>query len=182
MSSYADAAASLGPTGHPKKIPEPTKVAETTEPRGSVETVDAKEFERAKKQASKAAEDAVRAGKEQAKHLKKELKELEEDAKPYVEKFVGYVKEQYAYLTNYVASIGNSDVVKTAGEELQNPVVVGQLAVIAAGATAGWFVLSEKARIRLDNKYVVAIHAGVITALVLGDAYVFQQLYPKYKK
>lgn len=182
MSSYADAAASSGPTGHPSKIPEPKKVQENYEPLGSVETVDGKEFNRLKAKASQAAEDAVKASKKQAKEVKKELAELEKDARPYLDQAVAFLKEKYAVASDYVSTTLSRENLNSAGKELQNPVVIGQLAAIAAGASAAAFVYSERARIRSDNKYVVAIHAGIVTALVLGDVYVFQQLYPKYRK
>lgn len=181
MSSYADIAASSGPTGA-EKLPEPPKVEHNTNPQGSVETVDEKEFAKIKKQALKAAKDAVDAGKEHVKDFKKEIKEIEKESQPYVEKALDFFKEKYAAAASYVSSVVNSDSVSAAGKELQNPVVVGQLALIAGGATAGWFVYSERARINTDNKYVVAIHAGIVTAFVLADVYVFEKLYPKYKK
>lgn len=181
MSSYADAAASSGPVGA-EKLPQPPKVERTSNPLGSVETVDGKEFEKIKKQALKTAKEAVESGKEHVQDFKKELKDLEDKSKPFLEKAVGYVKEQYAAASAYVSSYVNKDTVSAAGKELQNPVVVGQLALIAGGATAGWFVYTERARINTDNKYVVAIHAGIITGLLLADVYVFDKLYPKYKK
>lgn len=180
MSSYADVAASSGPTGA-EKLPEPAKVERTTEPLGSVETVDEKEFARIKKQALKAAKDAVDSGKEHVQDFKKELKELEKESQPYVDQAVSFVKEKYARAYSYITSYLNKDTVNAAGQELQNPAVIGQLALIAGGATAGWFVYSERARINTDNKYVIGIHAGLVTALVLADVYVFQKVYPKYK-
>lgn len=179
--SYAEAAASSGPLGA-DKLPEPTRVEKTTQPLGSVETVDEKEFARIKREALKAAHNAVDAGKEHVADLKKELLELEKESQPYVEKAVAYVKDKYAAAASYVSSVVHSDKVNCASKELQNPVVVGQLAVIAGGAAAGWLVFCERSRIRSDNKYVVGIHAGVITAFLLADVYVFQKLYPKYKK
>lgn len=181
MSSYADVAASSGPIGA-EKLPEPAKLERTTEPLGSVETVDEKEFAKIKKQALKTAKDAIDAGKEHVQDFKKELKELEEESKPYLEKAVDYLKGTYAAAASYVSSVVNSDTVTAASKELQNPVVLGQLVLIAGGATAGWFVYSERARINTNNKYVIGIHAGLITALILADKYVFDKLYPKYKK
>ncbi|SGZ58064.1 CIC11C00000004965 [Sungouiella intermedia] len=181
MSTYAEVAAESGPIGA-EKIPEPAQVNRTTEPQGSVETVPKEDFEKIKKQAKKTTEEAVKAGKEHVQDFKKELKELKEELKPYVEKAVDYVKDKYAATAAYVSSWVNKDTINAAGQELQNPVVVGQLAVIAGGATAGYFITQESGRINSDNKYVVAIHAGIITGLILADVYVFQQLYPKYKK
>lgn len=181
MSSYADVAASSGPTGA-AKIPEPVKVERKTEPSGSVETVSEEEFEKIKKEASKIAEESVRAGKEKVKDFKKELADWESKGKPYFEKALSYVQEKYAAVSSYVQATVNSEQSTKARKELQNPVVIGQLAVILGAATAGYFVYAERARIRTENKYVLALHAGVVTALVLGDKYVFEKLYPKYKK
>lgn len=181
MSSYAEVAAESGPIGA-EKIPQPAQVERTSEPRGSVETVPKEEFEKIKKQALQAANDAVAAGKAHVEDFRKELKETEELLKPRVEKAVGYLKEKYSAAAAYISSFVSKDSVNAAGKELQNPVVVGQLAVVAGGATACYFVSQERARINSDNKYVVAIHAGIITGLILADVYVFQQLYPKYKK
>ncbi|KAM9931244.1 hypothetical protein OXX80_009097 [Metschnikowia pulcherrima] len=183
--SYAEAAASSGPT-KAEKIPEPAKLERTSEPHGSVETLDGKEFEKKRKEAAKEVErvasEAAKASKKQAKEIKKEIDEFEKNAAPYFQQAVSFVKEKYAQLSAAVTSRVNTETVSNAVVELQNPVVLSQLALIAGGATAGWYVYAERAHIRSDNKYVVAIHAGLVTALVLGDAYVFQKLYPKYKK
>lgn len=183
--SYAEAAASAGPA-KVEKIPEPAKLEQTSEPLGSVETLDGKQFDKKREEAAKEVERvaaaAAKASKEQAKEIKKEFDDLEKQAAPYLEKAVSFVKEKYAALSSAVSSKLNSETVSSAAEELQNPVVLSQLALIAGGATAGWFVYAERAHIRSENKYVVAIHAGIVTALVLGDVYVFQKLYPKYKK
>lgn len=185
MSSYADAAKTLGPA-KVEKIPEPAKVESTSTPHGSVETIDGKEFDKKRKEAAKevkrVASEAAKASKEQAEVIKEELDELEKKLAPYFEKVVGFLQEKYAAFVSTVNANVNKDTLNQASEELQNPVVLSQLALIAGGATAGYFVYSERAHIRLENKYVVAIHAGLVTALVLGDVYVFQKMYPKYKK
>ncbi|GEQ72356.1 hypothetical protein JCM33374_g6043 [Metschnikowia sp. JCM 33374] len=157
--SYAEAAASSGP---------------------------AKEFEQKRKEAAKEVEKiaskAAKVSKEQAEVIKKEFDEFEKESAPYIEKALNFVKEKYAYVSSSISSKFNSESVSSTVTELQNPVVLSQLALIIGGATAGWFVYAERAHIRSENKYVVAIHAGIVTALVLGDVYVFQKLYPKYKK
>lgn len=185
MSTYADAAASSGPIGA-EKLPEPAQVEKTTNPKGSVETIDGKEFEKKKKEAAKEAkkvtEEATKKAKKQAEIVKGEIDDFKKDTAPYLEKAINYVKDTYAQVSSAVSSRVNSQTASQAVTELQNPVVISQLALIAGGATAGWFVYSERAHIRSDNKIVVAIHAGIATALILGDVYLFQNLYPKYKK
>lgn len=181
MSSYAEVAAESGPIGA-DKLPVPAQLETTTEPLGSVETVPEEEFEKIKKKTLDAANDAVASGKAYVEDLKKELKEVEEELKPCVEKAVSYVKEKYAAAAAYLSTLVTKDSVDCVGKELQNPVVVGQLAVVACGATASYFCFQESARINTNNKYVVAIHASVVTGLILADVYVFQKLYPKYKK
>ncbi|OBA24326.1 hypothetical protein METBIDRAFT_37495 [Metschnikowia bicuspidata var. bicuspidata NRRL YB-4993] len=183
--SYAEAAASSGPANI-EKIPEPAKLERTSEPQGSVETLDAEEFEKQRHEAAREVErvaaDAAKASKKQAKQIKKEFDEIEKNSAPYLSQMVGYVKEKYAALSSALSSRANADCASSAAAELQNPVVLSQLALIAGGATAGWYLYAERAHIRSENKYVLAIHAAIATGLVLGDVYVFQNLYPKYKK
>lgn len=204
--SYAEAAASAPGPAAPIKLPKPAELEVTTDPSGSIETVDAETFEKERKEAEKEAKAAVektskevkdvaeKTGKEvkkaagvvrdEAEDLKKEAKKEWKDFKESssVEQVVDYVKQQLANVSAYVSQTFSSENVAAVSTELQNPVVLGQLAVLGAGAAAGWYINSESHRIRSDNKYVVAIHAGVITAAVLADMYVFQALYPKYKK
>lgn len=185
--SYAEAAASSGPTGEPIKLPKPAELEVTTDPLGSLETVDAKKFEKERKEArelgekaQREAQKAVNAVKDESKKLEKEWDNLKHDSN--VEKVVDYVKQLIANATAFVNRTFSKETVDTVATELQNPVVVGQIAALGAGAAAGWFVYAESDRIRSDNKYVVALHAGIVTAAVLADIYVFQNLYPKYKK
>ncbi|EEQ36802.1 hypothetical protein EJF18_10956 [Clavispora lusitaniae] len=185
MSTYAEAAASSGPTGA-QKLPEPAKVQHTTEPHGGVELVDKEELEEIKKDAKERARDAVAKGKKTlgdvAEVSREDAKRLKEEGKSLWSQAVAYASEKYDAVSSYVRRNVNSDTVAAAGRELQNPAVVGQLALIAGAATAGSYVYSERARIRSDNGYVVAIHAGLITALVLGDVYVFRRLYARSKR
>lgn len=178
--SYADAAKSLGPTGA-SKIPQPAKL-EQHEASGHVEAIDGKEFDKVREKAKKATEEVVAEGKKQAKAVKKEIAELEKESKPYIDKAIAFVQEEYAYVSSYLSQVFSKETGNKVATELQNPVVIGQLALIAGGASAGWFVYAERARINTDNKYVLGIHAAIATALIAADAYVFQQLYPKYKK
>ncbi|KAF3985227.1 hypothetical protein FT663_05380 [Candidozyma haemuli var. vulneris] len=192
--SYAEAAAANGPTGS-KVVEDPmhstpedvkneaAEGAEKVKKEASKASKDAsKEADKLKKDASKATDEAIKKGKATADNVKKDLKELEKESKPYIDSVTKFVKEKYQAASNFVTSYVNKDTVSAAGAEFQNPVVLGQLAVILGGATAGWFVYSERARIRSDNKYVVGIHAALITGLVVADGFIFSQLYPKYKK
>lgn len=140
------------------------------------------EAEKAKHDAKDALDNAAKKGKAEVDKLEKEFHDLEDRAKPYVKRLVAAVLDKWAQLSSRVRASVNRDQVHAAAEELKNPVVVGQIAVAAGGAVAGWFVYSERNRIRSENKYVVAIHAGIITGLVLADAYVVSKLYPKYKR
>lgn len=182
--SYAEAAASSGPTGSPTKIPKPAELEVTTDPLGSIETVDAETFEKERKEVREAASKVGKEAKEAAKTIReeaeKELKEVKNNST--VESVVDYVKQLFANAAAFVNNTFSSSTVETVSNELQNPVVVSQLAVLVAGASAGWFVYTESGRIRSDNKYVVALHAGIVTGLILADVYAFQYLYPKYKK
>lgn len=192
--SYAEAASSQGPTGS-KVVEDPLNLTPNDVKKEASQGADkvkkdanealkkaSKEADKIKKDASKATEDAIKKGKAATDNVKKDLKELEKESRPYIEQATKFVKEKYQAAANFVGSYVNKDTVAAAGNELQNPVVLGQIAVILGGATAGWFVYSERARIRSDNKYVVGIHAAVITGLVLADGVLFSQLYPKYKK
>lgn len=178
MSTYADAAASSGPTGGNVVEPHKDETKETKEAKQEIN----KAANKASQKADKFSKEASETGKKTAEEVKKELGELEKKSAPYVESFTNFVKEKYNAVAGYVSQKVNKDNLKAAGQELKNPVVLGQLAVIVGGATAGLYVYSERARIRSDNKYVVAIHAGIITGLVLADGFIFSKLYEKSKK
>lgn len=196
--SYAEAAASNGPTG-PSVFEDPMhttpeeaknevsheadKVKKDAKKAGKDASKEAsKEAEKVKKDASKAKDEAVKKGKAYALEAKKEFRELEKESKPYIDSAANFLKEKYNQAASFVSQYVNRDTVNAAGQELQNPVVLGQLAVILGGATAGWFVYAERARIRSENKYVVGLHAAIITGLVVADSYIFSALYPKYSK
>lgn len=192
--SYAQAASSQGPTGS-KVVEDPLNLTPNDVKKEASQGAEkvkkdanealkkaGKEAEKLKAEASLAADDAVKKGKATADNVKKDIKELEKESRPYIEKATKFVQEKYQAAASFVSSYVNKDTVSAAGTELQNPVVVGQLAVILGGAAAGWFVYAERARIRTDNKYVVGIHAAVITGLVVVDGLLFSLLYPKYKK
>lgn len=189
--SYAEAAKSSGPVGA-EPIPKPAELETTTDPNGSVQTIDGKEFEKKRKQAAeevkRVAAEAAQASKEHAEEIRGELEGLEDESKAVLQQYYEYAKKQLSSLYSGLSSTfrENADYAASkagyAANEIQNPVVVGQLAVVAGGAAASYYVWQERAHIRTDNRYVVAVHAGLITALVLADAYVYQKLYPKYKK
>ncbi|RKP32127.1 hypothetical protein METBISCDRAFT_26076 [Metschnikowia bicuspidata] len=200
--SYAKAPASSSPTGAPQKLPKSAELEVTTESLGSIQFVDADTFEQVDKVEKKAQQNikekvhsASKKGKKAAREINNEAKELNGELgnNPLVTRFLNCVRSSVACATSKAACLQSrvvetvnktfsTETVSAAYTELQNPVVVGQLAVLGAGATAGWFVYAESDRIRSDNKYVVALHAGVVTALVLADVYVFLNLYAKNKK
>ncbi|RCK55735.1 hypothetical protein Cantr_05040 [Candida viswanathii] len=126
--------------------------------------------------------------KEFLEEAKKELNHLEEEGKDLLSKFVAWVKSTSQSIGQSLNKTGD-EVAKTTSEavsrtsvELQNPVVVAQIAVIAGGLGAGYLGYLERHRINTDNKYVVGIHASIITGLVLLDGYLFTTYYPKYDK
>lgn len=187
MSTYAEAAASSGPTGA-EKLPLPPTVEATSQPLGGVELVSQEKLEQLRTEVNDAATAAVDASKktlgEVADIGEDDAKKLAADTRSLWSKVSAYVSDRYAAASSYVRSHvpeADSDYVTSAGRELQNPAVLGQLALLAAAGSALGYVYSEKTRINTDNKYVVAIHAAVITALVVGDVYVFRKLYRKSK-
>lgn len=187
MSTYAEAAASSGPTGA-EKLPLPPSVKSTSQPLGGVELVSQEELDHLRADVEDAATDAVAASKktlgEVADITEKDADKFADDAKSLWSQCVAYVGDKYAAAANYVRSRAPAEekCAQAAYKELQNPAVLGQLALVAGAVSALCYVNSEKTRIRTDNKYVVAIHAAVITALVVGDVYVFRKLYRKSKK
>lgn len=178
MSTYADAAASSGPTGGNVVEPHKGDSQETKQVKKDINNA----AEKASDKAEELSKEAKKAGKKATKDVKKELDELEKASAPYLESIANFVKEKYNCLSSTLSSKLSKENLKATGEEFKNPVVLGQLAVIVGGATAGLYVYSERARIRSDNKYVVAIHAGIITGLVLADGFIFSKLYEKSKK
>ncbi|EGW34688.1 uncharacterized protein SPAPADRAFT_57741 [Spathaspora passalidarum NRRL Y-27907] len=72
--------------------------------------------------------------------------------------------------------------VSRVGVELQNPVVLAQVAVIASASAAGYFAHLEKYKIKSDNRAINCLNAAALTALVLADGFLFNQYYSKYDK
>ena len=133
-------------------------------------------------------DEASAKGKEFLEEAKKELNHLEEEGKDLLSKFVKWVKatsrsvgQSLNKTANEVSKVTSQAVSRTS-VELQNPVVVTQLAVVAGGLSAGYLGYLERHRINTDNKYVVGLHASIITGLVLLDGYLFNTYYPKYDK
>lgn len=126
--------------------------------------------------------------KEFLAEAKKELNYLEEEGKDLLSKFIKWAKSTGKSIGQSLNKAGSevsrvsSQAISRTSIELQNPVVVTQLAVIAGGLSAGYLGYLERQRINTDNKYVVGIHASIITGLVLLDGYLFNTYYPKYDK
>ncbi|ODV77595.1 uncharacterized protein CANTADRAFT_56556 [Suhomyces tanzawaensis NRRL Y-17324] len=185
--SYAEAAASSGPTGA-NKLPSPPKVKQTSDPSGNVETVNAKEFEKLKKQGKQEAHDIIEKNNEKAKRVEEELEKLEREGKSILNKVIASLQDGAAQLSQYFNGAGaklqseSCTVVSRTATELQNPVVVAQALVGVTGAIAGYFAYLERKRINTESGLVLGIHASVITGLVLADGYLFNKFYPKYDK
>lgn len=200
--SHAKAPGSSGPTGAPQKLPTSAELKMTTKSLGSIQFVDADPFEPVDKVDKKAQQNIKESVHSASKKGKKAARKIIDEAKdpngelgndPLVTRFLNCVRSSVECATSKAACLQSrvvetvnktfsTETVSAAYTELKNPAVLGQLAVLGAGATAGWFVYAESDRIRSENKYVVALHAGVVTALVLADVYVFLNLYAKNKK
>lgn len=143
-----------------------------------------KEAQNLGNKANKAAHKATKDAKKVRKAISDEAEELQNQIKnnSAVQKGIAFVKQQVTNVSDFWSKTFSKENIEALSTELQNPVVLGQLAVIGAGATAGWYVYAERARINASNKFVVALHASIITGLILADFYTFQKLYPKYKK
>ncbi|EER31663.1 conserved hypothetical protein [Candida tropicalis MYA-3404] len=145
-------------------------------------------FDEASAKGKEFLEEANDKSKEFLEEAKKELNHLEEEGKDLLSKFVKWVKatsrsvgQSLNKTANEVSKVTSQAVSRTS-VELQNPVVVTQLAVVAGGLSAGYLGYLERHRINTDNKYVVGLHASIITGLVLLDGYLFNTYYPKYDK
>lgn len=187
MSTYAEAAASSGPKGA-EKLPLPPSIEPTSQPLGGVEVVSQEKFDQLKSDVEHASADAVAASKktlgEVAEIADEDAEKLSDDAKSIWSQCLSYVGDKYAAAASYVRSRAPAATLLgyPNSSELQNPALLGQLVLVASSATALCYVGAERARIRTENKYVVAIHAAAITALVAGHAYMFRKLYRKSKK
>lgn len=156
--------------------------------------------EELKKDAHKFANKAYAKGKEIAKDgheaihqfaedHEDELKEFEERTKSLWELVVTHTTKAVQQVSNFVtaksqcaSNMASQTAVKTK-RELQNPAVVGQIAVAVAAAATGYITFVErKHRINTNSKTVLGVHASVVTGLILLDAYVFKRAYNKYDK
>ena len=77
--SYANAASSSGPTGHPDPLPKPQEVKTTGKPHGNVETVAEDKFNQIKKKVNEAKPTDA-----QVEDFKKEVHEAEERGKNFL--------------------------------------------------------------------------------------------------
>lgn len=130
------------------------------------------------------AEEAIQKDIEKAEELKKELdKEGKTLYSQLIELFNKSSTKVSSVVSEYSACALNRGqrAANITITELQNPVVATQVVVGLTGAVAAYLAYLERGRI-LSNKYVVGIHAGVITALVLADGYLFGKYYKQYKK
>lgn len=148
-----------------------------------------KEFiDQANKKGKELLDEANDKSKEFLKEARKELNHLEEEGQNLLSQFVAYVKSTANSIGQSLNKAGaelqlaTSAAVSRTSVELQNPVVIAQIAVAAGGAAAGYLAYLERYRINTDNKYVVGIHASIITGLVVLDGYLFSTYYPKYDK
>lgn len=179
MSTYADAAASSGPTGA-EKIPEPPTFKSTTDPNGKVETLDEDEFKEFKRKTH----DAVDRG---AKKVKDFSKEANDNGEAYFNRFISSVKTGISNVTksvsDFTANFGDNStqLLAKASEEVKNPIVITQALVGISGLVAGYVTYLERHRIHSDNRVVLATHGAIITGLIVADGYLFQKYYPQYK-
>lgn len=192
--SYAEAAASSGPTGA-EKLPNPPVHTE----REKVEPEIDQDYQELKAKAQKLADEGKdkysqleKDGKAKLHQLEKDgkakLNELEEETKSAVNNIYQWVKEQLIYIDQNLGGIGGSIVGNSTFyltkfyQELNNPVVVAQTIVGLVGLGAGYVAYKDRYRIDTDNNVVLGIHAGVITGLVLTDRWLFNKYYPQFEK
>ena len=122
--------------------------------------------------------------KEFLKEARKELNHLEEEGQNLLSQFVAYVKSTANSIGQSLNKAGaelqlaTSAAVSRTSVELQNPVVIAQIAVAAGGAAAGYLAYWKDIELTPTNKYVVGIHASIITGLVVLDGYLFSTYYP----
>ncbi|CAD1810243.1 putative integral membrane protein [Candida parapsilosis] len=127
-------------------------------------------------------------GHEALEATRKELDRLEEEGRTLFSKLSASIQRganqfgQFLQRSSQNIQAGVSQAASRTAIELQNPVVVTQLFVIAGGAAAGYLGWIERYRIRSDHNLVVGIHASVITGLVLLDGFLFNKYYPQYDK
>lgn len=172
--SYANAASSSGPTGHPDPLPKPQEVKTTGKPHGNVETVAEDKFNQIKKKVNEAKPTDA-----QVEDFKKEVHDAEERGKNFVVELWNRV---VASVTKTADQVNKDAYVTRAKYELQNPVVVAQVLAGIGGAVAGYIGYLERHRIRSENRLVVATHGAIITGLVALDVVLFRTYYPQYRK
>lgn len=174
--SYANAASSSGPTGHPDPLPKPQEVKSSGKPHGNIETVAEDKFNQLKKKVND-----VKPTDEQIADFKKEARDAEERGKNFLVELWNRV---VAGVTSGTAQVRSevSPAVSRAQYELQNPVVVAQVVAGVGGIAAAYVGWLERHRIRSESRAVVATHAAIITGLVALDVALFRTYYPKYRK
>lgn len=185
--SYAEAAASSGPTGA-EKLPSPPEVETTIEPKGNVEVVPEKEFEKLKKDAKSKTEDLKKDVSKEAEKLSKKAKKWEDEGASFLQKVWSQLVATTTEAKDQVCAFGSSIVPKSqvAADrvlvELQNPVVVVQSLVGVSAAIATYFGIKESHRVQSESKLVIGVHAAIITGLIAADAFLFKKYYPQYDK
>ncbi|KAI5966342.1 uncharacterized protein KGF55_000651 [Candida pseudojiufengensis] len=126
-------------------------------------------------------QEALEAAKKEYNHLEKEgrnvFSQLSASAQKGAQNFGTYLQQ-----TGESISKTSQDLFSRISIELQNPVVISQIFVVAGGLTAGYYGYLERHRIRSDNNVVVGLHASIITGLVLLDGYFVSKYYPQYDK
>ncbi|CAI5757646.1 unnamed protein product [Candida verbasci] len=144
------------------------------------------ESERLQKQGKEFLNDASEKGNELYEEAKKEFNHLENEGKDLFSKLYGFLNEkaqcasqQFSKFSTQLSK-NTKDLSNRLYLELQNPVVLTQLVVIAGGAAAAYQGYLERHRIRSENNVVLGLHASIITGLVLVDGFLFNKYYPKY--
>ncbi|RLV92702.1 hypothetical protein JA1_003043 [Spathaspora sp. JA1] len=101
---------------------------------------------------------------------------------------VSYVKSAFNSVVNAISKTASCvqkttcSTVSRVGVELQNPVVLSQVVVVAAAAGAGYFAHLEKYQIKSDNRAINCLNAAALTAFIVVDGVLFNQYYSKYDK
>lgn len=173
MSSYADVAASSGPQGA-EKVPRVPEVETRTEPHGSVQTAPAEEVERINEGGSHPLEKESRSARKLGVSFHQKAITIIQDG-------INKLKQKAGVAYNSL-SVNSKKAACVASTELKNPVVVSQVLLGLSGSVASYILYAERGRINTNNKAVIAIHAGIITGLVLLDGFLVKTYYPKYKK
>lgn len=160
--TYAEAAASSGPTGSGKVPPVP-QVETVDEPHGSVQSVSEEEFKKLKGE-SVETEEQVPESAPQSKWLQ----------------IASSVQNFFSSKTACL-STKSKELARKSQSELKNPVVASQVIVAVSAIAAGYVGFAERSRILNAPRYAVSVHAAIVTGLVGLDLFLVNKFYPKYK-